>query len=120
MPYLFMAITLLGAVVSQLLLRRGLLAIGQIPQSPGEFIPFFVKVFTNFYVLSAVSLWVIAALAWILAASKAEISHIYPIMGLSFVLVTLLSWLTLGENVTLLRWAGVILVCIGVVLVAKS
>ena len=97
-----------------------MLVVGQVPQSLGEFVPFFFRAFSNLYVLSAVFLWVVAALAWILAVSKAEISQVYPAMGLSFVLVALFSWLTMGESVTYLRWAGIVLVCLGVFLVIRS
>ena len=120
MPYLFMIITLAAAVAGQLLLKKGLLVIGQIPQSLSEFVPFFFKVFTNIYVLSAVVLWVVAALAWILAVSKGELGHILPFMGISFALVALFSTIIFKENIAAWGWLGIALVCTGVFLVTKG
>ena len=58
--------------------------------------------------------------AWILAVARAELSHIYPFMALSYVLVALFSLLLFRENVTALRWAGILVICVGVFLVSRS
>lgn len=105
---------------AQLLLKKGVMLTGGFPQSLGDLIPFFVKAYTNAYIISAVILTIITALAWILAVSKAEISHIYPFMALSYVLVALFSFLIFKEDVNALRWAGIIVICIGVFLVSRS
>lgn len=120
MPYLLMFITLAGTVAGQLLLKRGLFMVGKAPQSFGEIIPFFFRTFTNIYVVSAVFSVLVAALAWILAVSKVELSRIYPFMGLSFALVALFSAVIFKENITALGWIGIILVCLGVFLVLRS
>ena len=120
MPYLLLVITLVAGVAGQLLLKKGLLVIGQVPQSFGELVPFFSKVFTDPYVLSAVFLWVVAVLAWILAVSKAELSSVYPFMALSFVLVALFSLIIFKEDVSAIRWVGIIVICLGVFLVSRS
>ena len=121
MPYLFMLITLAGAVAAQLLLRKGMLLVGQVPHDFSQIIPFFLRAFTNLYVLGAILLVLIASLAWISAVSRAEaLSRVYPLMALSYVLVVLFSAVVLRETVTPLRWFGVIVIGIGVSLVARS
>lgn len=121
MPYLFMLITLAGVVTAQLLLRKGMLLVGQFPQVLSEVIPFFFRAFTNPYVLGAMLSGLIAVLAWISAISRAgELSRVYPFMALSYVLVVLFSALIFKEDVTPLRWVGVIIVGLGVFLVTRS
>lgn len=121
MPYLFMLITLVGIVTTQLLLRKGMLLVGQFPQGLNEITPFFFRAFTNPYVLGAVFSVIIAGLAWVSAISRAgELSRVYPFMALSYVLVVLFSALIFKEDVTPLRWAGVIIVGLGVFLVTRS
>ena len=71
---------------AQLLLKKGMLVVGQFPQNLGDFLPFLAKAFTNAYVLSAMFFTLATALAWILAVSKAELSYIYPFMAMSYVL----------------------------------
>ena len=120
MVYLLVFISVAAMTAAQLLLKKGLLFIGQYPQSLSELGPFFSKAYTNGYVISATFLTIITALAWILALSKAELSHIYPFMALSYVLVALFSLLIFKEDVTALRWVGIVVICLGVFLVSRS
>ena len=105
---------------AQLLLKKGMLVVGQFPQNLGDFLPFLAKAFTNAYVLSAMFFTLATALAWILAVSKAELSYIYPFMAMSYVLVALFSLLIFKEDVNALRWVGTIMILVGVLLVARS
>ena len=50
--------------------------------------------------------------------SVAKVSFVFPATALSYAVGTLGGKLFLGERVTLQRWFGVLLVCIGVMLVA--
>ena len=52
--------------------------------------------------------------------SRTEVSFAYPFLGLGFVLVSLAGWQFLGEAVTLQRFAGTLLVSVGVVVLATS
>jgi uncharacterized membrane protein len=120
MIYILVFISIAAMTAAQLLLKKGMLLIGGFPQNLGELGHFFSKVYTNGYVLSAVFLTIITALAWILAVSKAELSQIYPFMALSYVLVALFSLLVFKEDVSALRWVGIIVICFGVFLVSRS
>jgi drug/metabolite transporter (DMT)-like permease len=118
--YIFVAISIVAMTAAQLLLKKGLLAVGQAPQDWSELLRFFVKSYTNIYVIAAVILTIVTALAWMQAASKVEISYIYPFMAVSYILVALFSIWMFHENVTLLRWVGIGVVCLGVFLVSRS
>ena len=120
MVYLLVFISVVAMSAAQLLLKKGLLVIGQSPQSLSELGPFFLKAYTNPYVISAVFLGLLTALAWIITVSKVELSYIYPFMALSYVLVALFSLWLFNENVTAVRWLGISLICIGVFFVARS
>jgi drug/metabolite transporter (DMT)-like permease len=120
MNYILIFITIISTTAALLLLKKGLLIVGQSPQGFFELLRFFVKAYTNIYVISAVVLTIIAAFAWIQAASKLEISYIYPFMAISYALVALFSIWLFHENVTLLRWVGIAVVCLGVFLISRS
>jgi len=107
-------------VASQLLLKKGMQMVGQFPQGFPEIVRFFLKAFSNPYVLGALGAVFIGGLAWIAAVSKSDLSRSYPVLALSYVLVVLLSILVFKEEVTPLRWIGVILVGLGVFLVART
>jgi drug/metabolite transporter (DMT)-like permease len=57
---------------------------------------------------------------WLAVLSWEDLSVALPMQALNYVLVAFLSQYFLGEIVTPLRWAGTVLVCIGVVLITKS
>lgn len=52
--------------------------------------------------------------------SKSDISFLWPLTGLSFVFATFAAWLFLGEHVSTMRWAGVILIVIGAGFISYS
>jgi uncharacterized membrane protein len=101
-------------------LRKGLVSIGHLPSTSGEFIPYFLSVFTNVYCISAVLLVLLAVPAWILAIARAQLSFVYPFAALSYIIVALFSMLLFKEDVGVLRWLGIIVICAGVFLVSRS
>jgi drug/metabolite transporter (DMT)-like permease len=120
MVYVFVSISVASITAAQLLLKKGLLAIGASPQGLSELLRFFLRSLSNIYVLSAFALTLVGALAWMQAVSKTEISYIYPFMALSYLLVAVFSMFMFHENVTLLRMAGILVICAGVFMVARS
>lgn len=120
MIYLLVSISIGGMTASHLLLKKGVLAVGRFPQGFSEVIPFFLKAYTNAYVIAAVLVALLAGMAWILAVARAQLSFIYPFMGLSFVLVALFSLIIFKEDITAVRWVGILVICLGVFLVSRS
>ncbi len=57
---------------------------------------------------------------WLAVLSWEDLSVALPMQALNYVLVAFLSQYFLGEVVTPMRWAGTVLVCIGVILITKS
>lgn len=52
--------------------------------------------------------------------SKSDISFLWPLTSLSFVFATLAATLFLGEHVSTIRWAGVLLIVFGAGLISYS
>src|SRR6266446_385661 len=52
--------------------------------------------------------------------SKSDITFLWPLTALSFVMTTLAALLFLGEEVSPVRWAGVIFIVIGAALISYS
>jgi drug/metabolite transporter (DMT)-like permease len=57
---------------------------------------------------------------WLAVLSWEDLSVALPMQALNYVLVAFLSQYYLGETVSPLRWAGTILVCVGVIMITKS
>lgn len=62
----------------------------------------------------------ISALFWLVVLSRVPLSVAYPFVGMSYVLVVLLSRFVLHENVPPLRWLGVFVVAAGIVIIGLS
>lgn len=57
---------------------------------------------------------------WLAVLSWEDLSVALPMQALNYVIVAFLSQWYLGEAVTPMRWAGIVIICIGVGLVTKS
>jgi drug/metabolite transporter (DMT)-like permease len=116
MNYFYVAGTLLFTVLGQLLLKSQLGLGREHGLEPMDRIAFLAQLLANPWVLAAFAAGFGAALCWMLALNKLPLSHAYPFMALSFVLVLFLSALLFGESLTWPKIAGTLLICLGVVL----
>ncbi len=62
----------------------------------------------------------VGALFWLAALSRVSLSWAYPMLSIGYILVLLFSAIVLKEQVSMLRWAGVLIICLGIVLVGRS
>jgi uncharacterized membrane protein len=77
-------------------------------------------VFQSPLLLLGFALYATGALAWIAVLSRFHLSLVYPFLALNMVLVALVSIFFLGETIPMLRWAGILIICAGILLVARS
>ncbi len=73
----------------------------------------------NPWILLGFLLYGIGAVVWLSVLARWDVSKAYPLVGLGFVL-TLGIGALLGETLTPLRVAGVMCICLGVGLVART
>jgi multidrug transporter EmrE-like cation transporter len=109
------------AVCGQVSLKIGMNKVGEI-YSAHLVQPFqtLIRVFSNPNVVLGLGLYVCASLIWLVVLSRVDLSFAYPMMGLSYVFVLLISNFFLKENVVPLRWFGAFVICTGVVLISRS
>jgi undecaprenyl phosphate-alpha-L-ara4N flippase subunit ArnE len=62
----------------------------------------------------------LATMLWIVALKSIELSRAYPLLGLSYPLVTAMAALLLGERVSRAHWLAVGLITAGALCVARS
>lgn len=115
------AVILLSVVCSSLAhvaLKIGMNAVRATPAAgPWEYA---LRTALNPFVILGMGLHFVALAIWLYALSKVDVSYAYPFIALGFVLVLAYSHFFLHENLNLWRLAGVLLICGGVALVAKS
>jgi drug/metabolite transporter (DMT)-like permease len=59
-------------------------------------------------------------LTLVILMSRSDISFLWPMTGLSFVFATFAAILFLGEKVSTVRWAGVVMIMAGAALISYS
>ena len=75
---------------------------------------------TSPIVWAGLVLFALSAVVWLFALSRVSLSFAYPFAALGYVVIVLFSLLVLHEDVPPLRWAGVGLIVVGIVLVAQT
>jgi drug/metabolite transporter (DMT)-like permease len=107
-------------VIGQLLLKHGMNKLGDFKISLDALVPVFIKAFLSPYILLGLGCYVTGFLIWLIVLAKAEISYAYPLISLGYVLTAVMGWWLLGEQVTWLRMAGILVTCFGVFLISQS
>jgi multidrug transporter EmrE-like cation transporter len=115
LDYSYIAGTILLTVYGQLIVKWQVNMAGALPADPQERIWFLVGLVLNPWIISSFLAAFLAALSWMAAMTKFNLSHAYPFMSLSFVLVLALSGLVFHEAVTLPKILGIILIMAGIV-----
>lgn len=115
---------LLAIVISvggQLSLKYGTGLLGRIDgQAVSGGWSLLVRVVGNPYIVAGIGLYGLGAVVWIVVLSRVPLSFAYPMLGLSYVLVLLVSRFILNEHVSLLRWVGALLIVTGAALVSRT
>lgn len=71
-------------------------------------------------VLTGLFLYLISAAIWLVVLSTVDLSFAYPFIGLTYVMVLVLSRFILKEEVNPIRWAGAFIITIGVVVISRG
>jgi uncharacterized membrane protein len=107
-------------VAGQLLLKVGMSQLGALEISVAAIPSLIMRIILSPYIIVGLAIYFGGVFFWLLALNRADLSYVYPFASLSYVLITLASWLLLHEAVPPMRWIGLVVICIGVMLVARS
>ncbi len=107
-------------VSAQLLLKYGLKNAAHAELELGTAVTFLTSMLLNPYVILGVILFIISAILWMLVLSKVELSYAYPALSLGYALAAIGAWLLFNENLSMLRIAGIIVICSGVYALSRS
>lgn len=117
-------ILLIGLVfesVGVVFLKKGMNSIGEIKKiSVTEVLRILKAGVTSPQILLGIFFEAIFFAFLLVLLSKSDISFLWPLTGLSFVFATFAAILFLGEHVSTVRWAGVVLILVGAGLISYS
>lgn len=115
--FIFLALSIISTVTGQLLLKKGVLSLGEINFSFNGILNLVVQFFKNFYLFFGFSFFVMAFIFWIFALSKKDLGIIYPISS-SLVLSSIVfgSFLFFKESISFFQILAVVFIIIGIFL----
>jgi multidrug transporter EmrE-like cation transporter len=116
--YLYIAGTIVLGVCGQLLLKWQMNEAGELP-GEGQ-VSYLVDVLLRPWVIVALATAVLAAVCWIIALSKIELSQAYPFISATFVLVLVASAVVLDEPLTFPKIAGGLLIVAGLIIGSQA
>jgi drug/metabolite transporter (DMT)-like permease len=108
-------------VAGQIALKMGMTRVGVLDgASIAQPLQVAMSVLTTPLVLGGLVFYVLGAGAWMGVLSRVPLSFAYPLLAVSYAITPVFAWLTLGEALPSLRWAGIATICAGVFLVSRS
>jgi drug/metabolite transporter (DMT)-like permease len=116
-PWFHLALSVLFVAAYQLLLKLGA---NETAHAAGEKWAWTgLSGLASLYVWLGLPLVALGLATWLQVLRYIPLSIAFPISQIPHVLVPLSSWLLLGESISILRWGGIALVSLGLVVVAK-
>lgn len=112
-------ISVFAGVAGQTMIKLGLGPQKSTPSS-GGIIAAISLIINSPFVLLGLALYVVGAFTWIMVLSRVNLSYAYPFLALNFVLITIASRFVLGESIPIVRWIGMGVICVGIVLVSLT
>lgn len=110
----------MSGAVGNVFLKRGMDRIGAVELAPASLAHAFWQTVTSGTIWLGIGFLLAFFLLYLLVLSWADYSYVMPASAFGYAVVAFLGVAVLGESVSLRRWAGVALICIGVMLVGQT
>ena len=114
-------ICVLAGAAGQILWKDGMSGMGRI-NGMGDLLQLKTvwDIFTNKFIIFGIILYAISVFLWLGAMSTLDVSFMYPLLSLGYIVTAILAFVFIGENITLLRWAGIVVIIAGCFMITKS
>jgi len=113
---ILLLITVVLGSFGQISMKKGLMNLGGIELTELLSKKLFSVIFQK-YVFIGIILYSVSTLLWFVILSKAELSFVYPLIALGYVLTALLARVYFNELITPVRWFGILLILGGAALI---
>jgi bacterial/archaeal transporter family protein len=116
---LFVAICV--QTLGDVFLTKGMKSVGEVNTlDPVELFNIGLQVFTNPLIWMGILLLGLFFGLYLAALSWADLSFVLPVTSFGYAMNAFMSWRLLGEHVSLTRWIGTIIICVGVATVSAG
>jgi multidrug transporter EmrE-like cation transporter len=105
---------------AQLLLKAGVTPLGELSVGLHNLLPTTLRVLAQWPIVAGLACYVVSVGVWIVGLSRVEVSLAYPMLSLGYVVNALAAWYLFGEALGPMRWAGMVLILAGVLVMSRS
>ena len=120
MEHIYIAGTIIFTIYGQLIIKWRISNYGTLPDLALEKLFFLIRILCDPFILSGFIAAFIAALCWMLAMTKFDLSYAYPFMSIPFVVVLFLSAFFFQEAITMPKIIGMIFIIAGITIGAQG
>ncbi|MEX2027958.1 MAG: SMR family transporter [Candidatus Curtissbacteria bacterium] len=107
-------------VTGNFLLKNGVLTIGGISGEKAKIIAELTRAALNPFILSGLVLYSLSFVIWLRVLTISDLSRAYPIFAtMVFLLTTIISIAFFKENVSAMRFVGIVIMLTGIFIVAR-
>jgi drug/metabolite transporter (DMT)-like permease len=116
-----MTIAAAAAAVGQIFVRQGMQQVGALEHyAPLALMGYFGRALLNPYVVGGTLLNAVFYFLFLAALSWTDVTVVLPMTAIEFGMAAILAVMLLHEAVPTLRWAGIVLVIVGVILISAA
>lgn len=116
----YILISVLTSTVGQLMLKQGMVNMGEVTLSMDQLWRTVWRMGTNPYVFFGLAIYLVGTVYWLAALSRVDLSFAYPFASISYVIMLITSWALFHEQITLNRALGTLVIGVGVLLVFRN
>jgi drug/metabolite transporter (DMT)-like permease len=122
MGFSLLLASILLSTIAQFLLKAAMNDIGLLPSLADLNLWPFITVhqIPLLQIGLGLGLYASGTVSWLLCLTRLELSFAYPVSTLQYLLVFLAAWLLLGEEIYPLRWVGMVVIVLGVVVMSSE
>jgi drug/metabolite transporter (DMT)-like permease len=119
--YCMLLIMVTFAPLGNVLLGKGMKNVGSTVSWAPSSLPHIASlVLTSGYIWLGIASLLTFFVAYMLILSWADFSYVQPASSIALLVVALLGYFYLGERISSLHWAGIIVICLGVFVVGNT
>lgn len=118
--FLLIILNDIGDTIAQLLMKKGLNATGIDHVGFGNIAEFVARNAASPLVWLGVLVFILNFFVWIVILARVDLSIAMPVGSTCYVFVPIAAMIFLHEHVSLLRWAGILLIVLGIHFVSQS
>ena len=62
----------------------------------------------------------VSVIVWLMVLSRVDISYAYPMLSIGYIVTAFCGYAFFAENMSAVRWLGVIVICAGVFMITRT